>query len=57
MDGLIQPPPVQAERDNSRWIIVIALVAIAGIVMRHIVRQKLWPCAALFALREVEGCF
>ena len=33
MDGLIQPPPVQAERDHSRWIIVIALVAIAGIVI------------------------
>jgi len=33
MGGLIQPPPVQAERDNSRWIIMIALVAIAGIVI------------------------
>jgi hypothetical protein len=33
MGGLIQPPPVQAERDNSRWIIVMALVAIAAIVI------------------------
>jgi Protein of unknown function (DUF2393) len=33
MGGLIQPPPVQAERDNSRWIILIALVAIAAIVI------------------------
>jgi len=33
MDGLIQPPPVQAERDNSRWMIMIALVAIAAIVI------------------------
>jgi len=33
MGGLIQPPPVQTERDNSRWIILIALVAIAAIVI------------------------
>jgi len=33
MGGLIQPPPVEAERDNSRWIILLALMAIAGIVI------------------------
>jgi hypothetical protein len=33
MGGLIQPPPVQAERDNSRWIIIAALVTIAAIVI------------------------
>jgi hypothetical protein len=33
MGGLIQPPPLPQERDNSRWIILIALVAIAAIVI------------------------
>jgi len=34
MGGLIQPtPPLTEERDNSRWIIPAALVAIAGIVI------------------------
>ena len=42
MDGLIQPPPVQAERDNSRWIILIALVAIAAsvIAVAQLTRDK-----------------
>ena len=33
MGGLIQPPPIPEERDNSRWIILIALVAIAAVVI------------------------
>src|SRR5215467_10537103 len=34
MGGLIQPtPPLTEERDNSRWIILGALVAIAAIVI------------------------
>jgi hypothetical protein len=33
MGGLMQPPPLQQERDNSRWIILMALVAIAAIVI------------------------
>lgn len=33
MGGLIQPPPIPEERDNSRWIILIALVAIATVVI------------------------
>ena len=34
MGGLIQQtPPLSEERDNSRWIILAALVAIAGIVI------------------------
>ena len=41
MGGLIQPPPMQAERDNSRWIIVIAIAALVGIAV-----------AAAFLLRE-----
>jgi len=47
MGGLIQPPPVEAERDNSRWIIVIATVAIAAIVViaALVTREKPKPPA------------